>query len=251
MTSRFASYPSLKGRAVFITGGAAGIGAALVRAFHAQGAKVAFVDIAEAAGEALADEADGAWFRAVDVTDAAALEAAIAAAEAAVGPITVLVNNVANDTRHPAADTDAAAWRANLAVNLDPTFLAARAVRPAMVAAGGGSIINFSSINAILGPADMAAYVAAKGAVNALTKSLAREWGADRIRVNAIAPGWVATERQLALWLTPQAEADWRKQTALQRRIEPEDVARLALFLASADSAMITGQVLVIDGGRT
>jgi NAD(P)-dependent dehydrogenase (short-subunit alcohol dehydrogenase family) len=120
-----------------------------------------------------------------------------------------------------------------------------------MKAAGGGVIINVSSINALLGPAELSGYAAAKGAINALSKSLAREWGADGIRVNALSPGWVVTKRQLELWLTPEAEAEWMKQVALQERIEPEDIARLALFLASDDSRMITGQNLVIDGGRT
>jgi NAD(P)-dependent dehydrogenase (short-subunit alcohol dehydrogenase family) len=163
----------------------------------------------------------------------------------------VLVNNVANDTRHAAAETDAQAWRAHLAVNLDPAFLAARAVQPGMKAAGGGVILNLSSINALLGPAGMPAYVAAKGAVNALTKALAREWGPDNIRVNAISPGWVVTERQLALWLTPEAEAAWMEQVALKARIQPSDIADLALFLASDQARRITGQNHVIDGGRT
>lgn len=250
MNGAWARYPSLEGRGVFITGGATGIGAALVEAFCDQGARVGFIDIAADTGEALARRT-GAWFAAVDVTDAEALESSIRTVAAALGPITVLVNNVANDARRSAADTDAGAWRRSLAVNLDPTFLAARAVRAGMAAAGGGSIINLSSINATLGPAELAAYVAAKGGVNALTKSLAREWGADGVRVNAIAPGWVVTDRQLALWLTPEAEAEWMTQTALKRRILPADVARLALFLAADDSAMITGQVLTIDGGRT
>jgi len=124
-------------------------------------------------------------------------------------------------------------------------------VHGGMKAGGGGVILNLSSINALLGPAGMPAYVAAKGAVNALTKALSREWGEYNIRVNAISPGWVVTERQLALWLTPEAEADWMKQVALQKRIQPKDVAALALFLASDEAAMITGQNLVIDGGRT
>ena len=250
MSGGFAAYPSLNGAVVFITGGAMGIGAALVRAFHGQGARVAFVDVAAAAGEALAADLPGAWFRQVDVTDVAALEGAIDAAAAALGPVTVLVNNVANDTRHTPEDTDAAAWRAHLAVNLDPTFLAARAVRAGMAAAGGGSIINFSSITAFLGPADLPAYVAAKGAVNALTRSLARAWGGEAIRVNAIAPGWVETERQRALWLSPDAEADWNREAALHRLVQPQEVARLALFLAADDSAAITGQTLLIDAGR-
>ena len=247
----FATYPSLEGKAVFITGGASGIGAAFVRAFHEQGCKVAFVDRAQAEGAALAEALPGAWFRACDVTDAEALQAAVKDAAAALGGLNVLINNVANDTRHVAAETTPQAWRVGLAVNLDPTFIASTAAYGLMKAAGGGAIINLSSINPLLGLAGMAGYVAAKGAINALTKSLAREWGGDNIRVNAISPGWVITERQLELWLTPQAEADWMKQVALQKHIQPEDVARLALFLAADDSAMITGQNLVIDGGRT
>lgn len=246
-----ATYPSLEGQAVFITGGASGIGAALVEAFHGQGAKVAFVDRDAAQGEALARRVAGSWFAACDVTDAAALRGAVVRAAEALGTIRILINNVADDTRHVAAETSAEAWRARLAVNLDPTFIAATAVRDGMAKAGGGVILNLSSINALTGPAGMAAYVASKGAVNALSKALAREWGADNIRVNAISPGWVVTERQLALWLTPDAEAAHMAQTALQRRILPEDVARLALFLASDDASAITGQNLVIDGGRT
>jgi D-xylose 1-dehydrogenase len=247
----FARYPSLQGRGVFITGGASGIGAALVEAFHAQGARVGFIDRDAGSGQALAARLAGTWFQAADVRDAEALARSLAAAGAALGPIGVLINNVADDTRHTALDTDAAAWRDRLAVNLDPAFLASRAVQPGMVAAGGGSIVNLASINALLGPPDMAAYVAAKAAILGLTKALAREWGASMIRVNAISPGWVVTDRQLALWLTPEAEAAWAKQTALPGRILPEDVARLALFLAADDSAMITGQNFVIDAGRT
>lgn len=246
-----ADYPSLRGRGVFITGGASGIGAAMVRAFHVQGARVAFVDLAKRRGEALAAELPGAWFRACDVTDGAVLQTLVQEAAAALGGLQVLVNNVANDTRAEAASTTAEAWRASLAVNLDPAFLASVAAWPLIKAAGGGAILNLSSINALLGPAQLAAYSAAKGAINALTKALAREWGPDNIRVNAISPGWVVTERQLELWLTPEAEAAWMEQVALKRRILPQDIASLALFLASDDAAMITGQNLVIDGGRT
>lgn len=245
----FAAYPSLAGRTCFITGGASGIGASFVQEFAAQGAKVAFVDLQEDEGQALAAKVGG-WFRRCDVTDAAALQGAIAEAAQALGPITVLINNVANDTRHEAAETTPEAWRKALAVNLDPAFIAAAAVYPMMRDAGGGSIINVSSINALWGPAHMPAYVAAKGAINALSKGLAREWGPDRIRVNALSPGWVVTERQLELWLTPEAEAEWRKQVALKDRILPEDIARTALFLAADDSRMITGQNIVVDAGR-
>jgi D-xylose 1-dehydrogenase len=241
----YAAYPSLEGRGVFVTGGASGIGAAFVSAFQAQGANVAFVDLA----------VEGAptkvWSRVCDVRRIDDLRQAITDAQADMGPLTVLINNVANDQRQAADDVDAEAWRASMAVNLDHVFHASRFVHPLLQAAGGGSIINLSSINAILGPAGMAPYVAAKAALIGLTKSLAREWGSDRIRVNAISPGWVVTERQLELWLTPEAEDEWREQVALKDRLKPEDVARLALFLAADDSAMITGQNLVIDAGRT
>ena len=247
----FANYPSLVGRVVFVTGGASGIGASFVEQFHAQGARVAFVDQQVEAGEALSAGLSGSWFRPCDVTDTDALRAAISDAAVALGPITILINNVANDTRGKSAETSMAAWRSGLAVNLDPVFAAATTVYPMMRDAGGGSIINVSSINALWGPAEMPAYVAAKGAINALTKSLAREWGPDRIRVNALAPGWVVTRRQLGLWLTPEAEADWSRQVALKDRLVPEDIACAALFLASDDSAMMTGQNMVVDAGRT
>lgn len=249
--AQFARYPSLQHKVVFVTGGASGIGACLVEAFHDQGARVAFVDLAAAEGMALAGQLQGSWFAPCDVTDPAALRAAVEAAAEALGPITVLVNNVANDTRRKAAETSIEEWRRGLAVNLDPAFLCATTVYPMMKTAGGGAIVNISSINPLLGLPDMSAYVAAKGAINALSKSLAREWGADDIRVNAVSPGWVITARQLELWLTPEVEAAWMKTVALQHRILPGDVARLVLFLASDDSRMVTGQNLVIDGGRT
>ncbi|MDB5462047.1 MAG: short-chain dehydrogenase/reductase [Phenylobacterium sp.] len=248
----FASYPSLKDRTVFITGGASGIGAAFVQAFHDQGAKVAFVDLDEAAGRALAGKlGNTSWFRRCDVTDAEALQASIRDAATALGPVTVLINNVANDTRQVAAEVTPEAWRKGLAVNLDPAFIAVTAVYPMMRDAGGGSIVNLSSINALLGPAELPTYSAAKGAINSLSKSLAHAWGPDRIRVNALSPGWVVTPRQLALWLTPEAEAEWLKLVALKDRIMPEDIARAALFLAADDSRMMTGQNMVVDAGRT
>jgi NAD(P)-dependent dehydrogenase (short-subunit alcohol dehydrogenase family) len=248
----YATYPSLSGRTVFVTGGASGIGAAFVEAFHGQGCKVGFIDLDEAAGRALSNRLGAAtWFAGCDVTDAEALQAAVRDAAAALGPITVLINNVANDTRQVAAEVTPRAWRETLAVNLDPAFIAATAVYPMMQAAGGGAIVNLSSITALLGPGDLAAYAAAKGAINALTKALAHAWGAERIRVNAISPGWVITPRQEALWLTPEAEAEWTRLAALKARILPDDIARAALFLASDDSRMITGQNLVVDAGRT
>jgi len=248
----YATYPSLKDRTVFITGGASGIGATFVQAFHDQGSKVAFVDLDEPAGQALAAKLGaGAWFRRCDVTDAQALQGAIRDAAAALGAITILINNVANDTRQVAAEVTPEAWRKGLAVNLDPTFIASTAVYPMMKASGGGSIVNLSSINATLTPGELPTYSAAKGAINSLSKSLARAWGMDRVRVNALSPGWVITPRQLELWLTPQAEADWEKLTALKDRIMPDDIARAALFLAADDSRMMTGQNLIVDAGRT
>jgi D-xylose 1-dehydrogenase len=247
---RFATYPSLKDRVVFITGGATGIGAAFVEAFQSQGCKVAFVDLDAAAGRALAGEL-GARFARCDVTQADALQAAIRDAAGALGPITVLINNVANDTRQTAAEVTPEIWRATLAVNLDPAFVAATAIYPMMRTAGGGAIVNVSSINALTGHADLAAYSAAKAAINSLTKSLAHAWGGDGVRVNALSPGWVVTPRQQALWLTPQAEADWIRLTALKTLLQPDDIARAALFLAADDSRMMTGQNLVVDAGRT
>ena len=249
MSRDFATYPSLAGRRVFITGGATGIGAALVTAFAAQGAMVGHVDLAADAAAALADGLAAAlWFRALDVTDTPALQAAIADFAAAAGGLDVLINNVANDSRHDPLAVDEARWRSLMAVNLDCGFFATQAAIRLMPA--GGCIINFSSINALLGPAGMPAYVAAKSAIVGLTKALARQYGPDGIRVNAVLPGWVVTQRQLDLWLTPEAEAEWMSQVALKQRILPEDVANLALFLAADDSRMITGQALVIDGGR-
>lgn len=245
-----ATYPSLRGRRVFVTGAASGIGAEFVRAFAGQGARVAFVDRLKEEGEALAAELN-AWFRVCDVTEPGALDRAVTDAAEATGGLEVLINNVADDARHEAATLSDERWRALLAVNLDPVFVASRAAYPWLKRAGGGSIVNVSSINALLGPANLAAYDAAKGAVNALTKGLAREWGPDRIRVNALSPGWVITERQLQLWLTPEAEAEWMKLVCLPDRILPSDVADLALFLAADESRMITGQNLIVDGGRT
>ncbi len=240
-----ATYPSLAGRGIFITGGATGIGAELVRVFTAQGARVRFVDLDADAGTALAAET-AAHFERIDVTDTAALKAAIAAA----GIIDVLVNNAANDARHDPLAVTEHYWQRCMAVNLDAAFFAAQAVIPMMRALGGGSVINFSSINALLGPEEMPGYVTAKAGLLGMTKALARQYGVDHIRVNTILPGWVVTERQMETWLTPDAEAEWSKLVAIKERILPADVASLALFLAADDSKMITGQQFIIDAGR-
>ena len=251
-----ANYPSLREQCVFITGGATGIGAALVKAFTQQGARVAFVDIdvdAAASLVATVEEQQDAkpWFQAIDVTDAHALQQAIVKADTELGPLRVLVNNAANDMRHAPATVSPQSWRDCMAINLDAAFFAAQAASDLMIKRGGGSIINFSSINALLGPPNMPGYVTAKAGVIGLTKALARDYGTHKIRVNAILPGWVATERQLQTWLTPNEESLWMQQVALQERLLPEDVANLALFLAAAESKMITGQSFTIDAGRT
>ena len=252
--SGLATYPSLRGRSVLVTGGATGVGGAIVRAFVEQGAEVGFLDIDAAAGKELAAELGGStsapWFMRVDVTDVACLKAAVGEFAAQAGGLSVLINNVGNDTRHDPAATTEAIWRAALAVNLDATFFASQAAI-ALMAGKGGAIVNISSINAITGPPQMPGYVASKSALLGLTKSLAREYGPEDVRVNCILPGWVVTDRQLKLWLTPEAEEAWMRDVPLKRRLMPDDVARLALFLASNDSAMITGQHFTIDGGRT
>lgn len=257
MTAR-AVYPTLFSKRVFITGGASGIGAALVDAFAAQGAAVAFVDINTEAGLALTNELQASGgpqpirFTPCDVTDVTALQTALQTQADAMGGLDILINNVANDQRHQTPGLSPAAWRANLAINLDPTFFATQAALPYLQAAGTGAVINISSLNAFLGPPDMPAYAAAKAALLGLTKAQAREFGPDNIRVNAIVPGWVDTPAQRERgWLTQQAQADWIAQCALKALIDPSDIARLALFLASDESRMITGQSFVIDAGRT
>ncbi len=248
-------YPSLRGQTVFITGGATGIGACMVEAFLYQGCKVGFVDIAAADGEHLCDELsanypDAVIFQSCDVTDVAALRGAIASIEATLGTISVLINNVANDKRCDPRNLSDDNWHSSLAVNLDAAFFTTRAIAPGMASAGGGAIINFSSINAVLGPAQMPSYVTAKAGLLGLTRALASDFAADNIRVNAIIPGWVATDKQLEKWLTPEMEAQWMENVRLKRRLMPSDVANMALFLASSDAAMITGQQFVVDGGR-
>ncbi len=244
-----AKYPDLADRKVLVTGGATGIGAAIVAAFCEQGANVGFLDIDNQSGSVLA-EGTGAVFRACDVRSVPTFMSTIDELSEALGGIEILVNNVAHDERHEAASLSWDAWRSNLAINLDPVMLASQRVFEEMKSRGSGTIINLASINAFLAPENLAAYNTAKAGIIALTKTLARAWGQFGVRVNAISPGWVVTERQLALWLSPEAESAWMKQVALKRRIVPGDVARLVLFLSSEESAAITGQNFVIDGGR-
>jgi NAD(P)-dependent dehydrogenase (short-subunit alcohol dehydrogenase family) len=250
----FATYPSLAGRVVLITGGASGIGAEMVGQFAQNGARVAFLDIQDEAARALvADLAapcpHAPRFLHCDVTDIAALRAVIDEVRAALGPITVLVNNAGNDQRHRSHEVSPEYWRRTLALNLDHQFFACQAVRPQMQAAGG-AIINLSSIAWMGGgAANLVAYSAAKAAIVGMTNSLAREFGEDGIRVNAIAPGAVITPRQLALWYSEaDVDAIVARQT-LKERLTAADIARLALFLAADDGRMITKQCLVVDAG--
>ena len=248
-----AVYPSLDGRSVFVSGGASGIGEAIVRAFAAQRAKIGFVDIAEEAGRRLADElAEGhaaVWFEACDITDTPAFQRAIAAAAEALGPVTVLVNNAANDTRHDWQTETPESWDARIGVNLKHFFFAIQAVAPGMIAAGGGSIVNFGSISWMVGSRDLPIYMTAKAAVHGLTRSFARELGGYRIRVNTVLPGWVMTERQLRLWVDEIAERLLSERQCLPDRLQPDDLARMVLFLASDDSVMISAQDFIVDGG--
>jgi NAD(P)-dependent dehydrogenase (short-subunit alcohol dehydrogenase family) len=249
----FARYPSLNGRTVFITGGATGIGAAFVSHFAAQGARVAFCDIDASAGEALADALGDAAtkprFLACDLTDIDALKAAIADARAEFGPVAALVNNAANDVRHSIAEVTPASFDAGIAVNLRHQFFAAQAVVEDMKAAGGGSIINLGSVSWMLKNGGMPVYLTAKAAIAGLTRALARDLGPFGIRVNTLVPGWVMTEKQKRLWLDEAGLQALKAGQCLGGELLPEDLARMALFLAADDSRMVTAQDFIVDGG--
>ncbi|WP_224816125.1 SDR family NAD(P)-dependent oxidoreductase [Hasllibacter sp. MH4015] len=247
-----AIYPDLSGASVFITGGGSGIGASLTEGFLRQGAKVAFVQRSDAS--AFADEMEAATGNRplsllCDITDTDRLRTAIAEASDAHGPVTIMVNNAANDKRHNTLEVDEAFWDWSQAINLKAYFFGCQAVIGGMRAAGGGSIINMSSISYMMGNAGYPAYTAANGAITALTRSLAREFGPDRIRVNALAPGWVLTEKQLEMWASPEDLAAHMKRMCLKEHLKPEDIVGGTLFLASRASKAMTGQTMVIDGG--
>lgn len=245
-----AIYPSLRGRTVFVTGGAMGIGESIVEEFSGQGAKVAFVDIAKDAGEKLKNRLSGdVWFGLCDVTDIPALRNAIAEAAGALGPITILINNAAHDERHAWDRMTPDYWDQRIAINIKHQFFAAQAVIPMMQKAGGGSIVNMGSCSWKIGQGGMAAYTASKSGVTGLTRSLARDLGPDNIRVNTISPGWIMTERQLKLWVTPEGEKEIMKNQCLKRKLYPVDIARVALFLASDESSGCTNQDFTVDGG--
>lgn len=245
-----AIYPDLSGKTVVVTGGASGIGEAITRAFVGQGAKVGFLDLDDAAGVALAAEmGERSRFERVDLRDIEALRAAIGRIRAALGPISILVNNAARDDRHAIDDVTPEYWRERMATNLDHQFFAAQAVIPDMRALGGGSIINIGSTSYLVSGESFVAYKTAKSASVGLTRALAREVGPDNIRVNLILPGWIMTKRQLDLWLTPEGEANMLRSQCLKRRLVPDDIARPVLFYACEDASAITNQCHVIDGG--
>jgi len=252
--AEYATYPSLQNRVVFITGGGSGIGASIVEHFCQQGSRVGFVDLERDASQNLvaAIAAKGypaPLFVECDLRDIAALRAAIASARAELGPIRVLVNNAAHDERHALEAVTPEYWDERFAVNLRHQFFAAQAVAPDMAAAGGGSIINLGSTSWLVGQGGMPAYLSAKAGVAGLTRALARDLGPMNIRVNSIVPGWIMTERQRRLWLTPEGEQELLRRQCLKRALMPEDVARVVLFFASDDSAACTSQSYVVDGG--
>lgn len=243
-------YASLAGRGVLITGGASGIGAEMVRAFAAQGARVAFLDIDHDAGAALMAAVPDSRFIVCDVTDIDALRAAIARVEAK-GPVDVLVNNAANDARHAMDQIEPQHWHHALAVNLDHQFFATQEVARGMAARGGGSVVMMGSVSWMRGRPGMVGYTTAKAAIHGLTRTLARELGPAGIRVNCIAPGAIRTEKQDRLWHSAEANRKFIEEQALKFRLEAHHVARMALFLGSDESSGCTGANFVVDAGLT
>ena len=247
-----ATYQDLTGKSVFITGGGSGIGAFLTEGFLAQGAQVAFVQRSDSS--AFCDEMEAKHgirplFIQCDITDIEALKAAIVQSGEAHGDIDVLVNNAANDKRHEAGDVDEEFYDWMMAINLKAYFFACQAVAEGMKAKGGGSIINFSSISYMMGNAGYPLYTTANSGINGMTRSLALEFGPDKIRVNAIAPGWVLTDKQKEMWVTPEALEAHLARQCLKDTLAPEDIVGATLFLASESSKMMTGQAMVVDGG--
>ena len=246
------TFHDLKDASVGITGGGAGIGAAITEGFIEQGAKVAFVQRSDASG--FCDDMQDKHgvrplFIPCDITDVSALQAAISTAAEAHGAVTVLVNNAANDKRHDTEDVTEEFWDWSQAINLKAYFFACQAVIAGMRAAGGGAIVNFSSISYMMGNAGYPSYTTANAGINGMSRSLAREFGPDKIRVNALAPGWVMTDKQRDLWVTPEALAAHLERQCLKEELLPQDIVDAVLFLASKTSRMMTGQMMVVDGG--
>ncbi|CAJ1391535.1 MAG: SDR family oxidoreductase [Roseitalea sp.] len=250
----FPIYPDLKGASVLITGGGSGIGAALTEGFVAQGAQVAFIDIAEEASKALAHDLGARYGHAplylkADLTDVEAIRAAVAEAARDHGLVTVLVNNAAWDDRHEIDAVDADYWDRNTAINLRHAFFTAQAVTEGMKASGGGAIVNFTSTSFMLNIGDMPAYTASKAGIIGLTKGLAGKLGPHKIRVNAIAPGWVMTDRQKQLWVTDDSLNEMLGRQSLKHALQPHEMVGPCLFLASSAASAISAQTLIADGG--
>lgn len=253
-SDKLAHFPSLKDKSVFVTGGGSGIGEAIVSAFAEQGAHVAFVDIETTASEALCQRlADAGFskplFRHCDIRDIPALQATMQAMAQELGDFDVLVNNAANDQRHQWQDVTVDYWNDRIAINQRPMFFTCQAVAPGMQNKGGGSIINLSSISWHLSNGGYPVYTTAKAAVVGLTRGLARDLGPHNIRVNTVSPGWVMTERQVALWLDAAGEEDIKRNQCLPGKLQPWHLARMVLFLAADDSAMCTAQEFIVDAG--
>jgi NAD(P)-dependent dehydrogenase (short-subunit alcohol dehydrogenase family) len=246
-----ATYPDLKDKSVFITGGGAGIGAFLTEGFLAQGAKVSFVqrsNASEFAAQMKAKYKNAPLAITCDITDIDALQAAMDKAAAAHGVINVVVNNAGDDTRHSLAQTSVQAWDLCQNINLRPHFFTAQKAAQGM-AESGGSIINVSSVSYMMGNAGYPGYVAANAGINGLTRALARELGPQNIRVNSLMPGWVMTDKQLKMWATPESMSQHLEKQCLKTHLKPEDIVGATLFLASSASRMMTGQAMVVDGG--
>jgi D-xylose 1-dehydrogenase len=250
----YASYPSLRDRVVFISGGSSGIGAELVRAFAGQGAKVAFCGTKEGGGRPLIDEVRAAghpapWYGACDVRDVAAYQALLARVEKELGAVRVLVNNAGRDDRHAMEDVTSEFWDDRIALNLKHYFFAIQAVAPGMAAAGGGSVVNMGSVSWMRGRPNLVGYTTAKAGILGLTRTLARELGARNIRVNALVPGAIVTDRQNTLHRDAAADQAFLDQQCLKLRLDPGHVARATLFLAADDSDGMTGQHVLVDAG--
>ena len=246
------TFHDLEGASVFITGGGDGIGAALTEGFLMQGAKVAFVQRRDSTAfcDAMEEKhGNRPLFMQCDVTNTAKLQSCIDQAGETHGTVTRLVNNAANDQRHDTLDVDEDFWEWSIGINLKAYFFGCKAVIPGMKEADGGAIVNMSSISYMMGLAGMPIYTTSNSGINGMTRSLAREFGPDKIRVNALAPGWVLTERQKELWATPEALADHMERQCLKEHLVPQDISDAVLFLCSNASRMMTGQALVIDGG--
>lgn len=248
-------YPSLKDKVVFISGGASGIGATLVEAFYGQGAKVAFVDILEDEAARLVKRAAGPAnstapkFYPCNLIDVERLQHVIAQVKADLGPVSVLINNAADDTRHDFTKVTREYWDERIAVNLRHAFFAIQAVHPHMQQLGGGSIINLGSMSWYECQGGMTGYTTSKGGIEGMTRGLARDLGADRIRINTLVPGWVMTEKQLKYRVDASTRSEIERSQCLKERLLPEDIAAMALFLASDDSRMCTAQNFIVDGG--